>query len=322
LERQVGSGEGEDVDVTYGDDVVDVLVVGAGMAGLAAAYHAAARGASVLCVESSLVGGQIASVGRIDDFPLPEDMSGATLANAYLRRASDLGASLRTANAEKIIADGDGVRVQTDVDTYRARRVILASGARRRVLAVPGEAALTKRGISDCAWCDGGLYRGASVAVIGGGDAAVQAALHLATFAERVTLIVRGSELRARRRYAFAAADNMRIDFIWETVVEGFTGVDALEHVRVRDRFDDSIRNLAFDGAFVYAGTSPAAECVPDEIARDESGRIVTDAGGRTSLSHVFCAGSLRSGCLGGVAAALADGERVGTAVTTVDSRS
>jgi thioredoxin reductase (NADPH) len=200
--------------------------------------------------------------------------------------------------------------------TYRARRLVVASGGRRRLLGVPGETELTGRGVSDCAWCDGGLYRNASVAVIGGGDAAVQAALHLASLSVNVTLIVRGSQLRARRRYAFLAADNTSIDFIWETRVEGFEGSGALERIRVRDRVDGSIRDLSFDGAFVYIGTSPAADYLPSAVARDAEGRIVADAEGRTSLPNVLCAGSVRKGCPGGVTASLADGAAVATTLS------
>jgi thioredoxin reductase (NADPH) len=301
--------------LTYGDETIDVLIIGAGMAGLAAAYHAAARGASVLSIESSLPGGQIASVGRIDDFPLPVELSGAALADAYLRRASDLGAVFVTTTVEAVTVENDHVVVATGTETFRTRRVVFASGSRRRRLEVPGEADLTGLGVSDCAWCDGSLYRGASVAVIGGGDAAVQAALHLAGLNAHVTLIVRGSELRARRRYAFLALDNARIDFIWETSVERFEGADTLERLRLRDRVDESVRELPFDGAFVYIGTSPATDYVPDTIARDPAGRIIAAGQGRTSVQTVFCAGSLRDGCGAGVTAALADGELVATAV-------
>jgi thioredoxin reductase (NADPH) len=295
---------------------MDILVVGAGMAGLAAAYHSAARGAGVLVLESSLPGGQIASVGRIDDFPLPVDMSGAALADTYQRRASDLGVSFITAAVDTVVVEDDGARVNAAGHTYRARRLVVASGGRRRLLGVPGETELTGRGVSDCAWCDGGLYRNASVAVIGGGDAAVQAALHLASLSVNVTLIVRGSQLRARRRYAFLAADNTSIDFIWETRVEGFEGSGALERIRVRDRVDGSIRDLSFDGAFVYIGTSPAADYLPSAVARDAEGRIVADAEGRTSLPNVLCAGSVRKGCPGGVTASLADGAAVATTLS------
>jgi thioredoxin reductase (NADPH) len=295
----------------------DILVVGAGMAGLAAAYHAASLGSSVIVLEGSLPGGAVQSVGVLDDFPLPSPLSGAQLADAYVRDAERLGAQFVTARATGLDAAGGGVRVVTDGGTYRARRVIVAAGAQRRTLGVPGEAALDKRGISDCAWCDGGLYRKASVAVIGGGDAAAQAALHLAALCDKVTLIVRGASLRARRRYTNLVADNTKIRFIWESVVDAFEGTGALERIRVRDVVEGTERSLPFAGAFVYIGTSPAVAWLPASISTGADGHVATDPAGRTSMANVYCAGSARAHCGGGLASAIADGARVAaTAVT------
>jgi thioredoxin reductase (NADPH) len=291
----------------------DILVVGAGMAGLAAAYHAASLGASVIVLEGSLPGGQVQSVGALDDFPLPSQRSGAELADAYVRSAERLGAQFVTARATGLEADGGAIRVVTDDGAHRARRVVVAAGAGRRTLGVPGEAALDKRGISDCAWCDGGLYRKASVAVIGGGDAAAQAALHLATLCDRVTMVVRGACLRARRRYTNLVADNTKIRFIWESAVEAFEGADTLERIRMRDVVDGTERSLPFAGAFVYIGTSPATAWLPTSISKRRDGRVLSDAAGRTSMPHVYCAGSARADCSGDLASALADGARVAT---------
>jgi thioredoxin reductase (NADPH) len=296
-----------------GDDVVDVAVVGAGVAGLSASYHAAAHGASVACFEAIAPGGLIASVGLIDDFPAAAQTSGASLADILMRGAGDLGASFISSGVTSIVHSGGCFDVITAEGKHRARRVVLATGSRRRQLGVPGEQEFAKRGVSDCAWCDGGFFRNEVVAVIGGGDAAVQAALHLAKTCRRVTLIARGSALRARRRYASLAADNARIDFVWETTVGAFLGGGSLERILLRDSVDGTHRELPFTGAFVYIGTMPATVVAPTGVVQNAEGRIEADANGRTSLPGVFACGAIRNGEQGGIASALADGERAGT---------
>jgi thioredoxin reductase (NADPH) len=200
---------------------------------------------------------------------------------------------------------------------YRPRAVIIASGARLRQLGVPGENELAGRGVSYCDWCDGGLYRGQQVAVVGGGCAAVQAALHLAELCDSVAIVARGSSLRARRDYVLRAADSDRITFHWESVVESVLGQHAVEGLRLRNVADDSRFDLPCTGAFIFAGLVPNSTFVDSAIDRDGQGFIVTDAGYRTSIRSVFAVGAVRSGSHGAVLTAM--GEAAAAAATAVE---
>lgn len=287
----------------------DVLVIGGGMSGLSAAYHAASLGATVACAEPTLFGGLVASVGAIGDFPAAGEIAGAALADTYHQRAHALGVGFLSSEITSLEPAQGGVRAQVGSGAVHARTVIIASGARMRSLGLPREAQFSKRGVSDCAWCDGGLYRGKPVAVVGGGDSALQAALHLVKYCERVSIIVRGLSLRARRRYLQLAADLPQIEFLWETIVEDFEGDDHVEGIRLRNLADNSSTVLRCDCVFVYAGLEPASRLAGAAVKLDDDGFIATDGHLETSMRGIFAAGAVRSGFGGSIANALAEGE-------------
>lgn len=288
----------------------DLAVIGAGVSGLSAAACSAERGAStvVFAGTSSLAGGLAANVGRLDLFPLPHAPSGAALVHGLTAACNELDVLFVAQNVTGLAPMHDGVSL-TDAAgrVTTARSVIVASGARLRRLGVPGEAELTGRGVSQCDWCDGSLFRGESVLVVGGGDAAFQAALHLAGTCSDVTLVIRASEPKARRRYVNAAANDARIAFCWDTVVEGFVGSTALQHVVLRNVIDGGVEQRLAAGAFVFVGTEPEASFLPASAARDSEGRLLTDSMLRTSLVRVFAIGAVRSGYAGQIQAACGD---------------
>ncbi len=292
----------------------DVLVIGGGMSGLSAACQAAALGATVACAEPGLFGGLVASVGEIDDFPAAQRAPGASLADAYHQRARELGVTFLATEVASLACANGGIVAQVTSGVVVARTAIVASGASMRSLDLPREAQFVKRGLSDCAWCDGGLYRGKAVAVIGGGDSALQAALYLARQCSRVSLVMRDALPRARRSYLLAAADEPKIEFMWETVVEEFIGEDHVQGLQVRNSVDGSTLNLQCECVFVYIGLEPSGLPVATGLALDDQGYIVIDNQMQTSIRGIYAAGAVRSGHGGSIANALSDGEMAAAA--------
>jgi thioredoxin reductase (NADPH) len=286
-----------------------VAVIGGGLAGLSAAVRAAAGGASVICFEGApLYGGLVANVGRLDDYPAPGAIAGAALADQLLERARELEVALVQAQVSSLKRAGEGHSIVAGPGTYPSRAVIIASGARLKQLGVPGEAELAGRGVSQCDWCDGGLYRGKRVAVVGGGDAALQAALHLAEMCDVVTVIARGPSLRARRSYVLRAADQPKIEFVWETVVERVVGDGGgVTGLQLRNAADGASSELECAAAFIFAGLAPNLEFAPAALHRDERGYAVTDADYRASVPGIFVVGAARSGNGGSLLSAMGE---------------
>jgi len=296
----------------------DVAVIGGGAAGLVAAGHAAASGARVACFEATaLYGGLIANVGRLDDYPASQPLPGPALADILVARARTLGVTLVEGRVTGLASEDGTTRIATERDAYRARRTIIASGASLRRAGMPGETELAGRGVSQCSWCDGGLFRGERVVVVGGGDAALQSALHLAEICQSVAIGVRGATLRARNEYAARAADNERIRFHWETVVESVLGARQVEGVRLRDLSTNTSLEHPCDGVFVFVGLPPNCAFAPPDLAKDGAGYIRTDPQFRTSLPGTFAVGAVRSGHGGALLSAM--GEAAAASAIAID---
>ena len=290
-------------------DTHNIAIIDGGLAGLSAAVHAATSGASVVCFERApLYGGLVANVGRLDDWPASGTTAGIALAEHLASRARELGVILATTNVTSLAVAEDALAIAAGATNYQCNAAIVASGARLRRLDVPGERELAGRGVSQCDWCDGGLYRGQHVAVVGGGDAALQAALHLADGCESVTVIVRGSGLRARRDYALRAADNPKIEFFWETRVERILGQDGVEGLSLISLPDGARSERPFAAVFIFAGVVPNLEFAPASLNRDEAGYAVTDANYRSSLHGIFVVGAARTGNGGSLLSAMGEG--------------
>ena len=237
-----------------------------------------------------------------------------------LAQARALGVVMVNASAARVDDAGGSFRISAGTQTYASRAVIVASGGRLRRLGVPGEAELTGRGVSQCDWCDGGLYRGQRVAVVGGGNAAVQSALHLAEICESVALIVRGPSLRARRDYVLRAADHAKIEFFWEAIVERIVGDDGVEGLLLKNVPDASTFMEPFSAVFVFVGLVPNLGFLPPSLQRDAAGHAITDASFRSSMRNVFVVGAARSGNEGSLLAAMGEARTAGAlAVAALD---
>jgi thioredoxin reductase (NADPH) len=257
---------------------------------------------------SDVMGGLVANVGALDAFS-GGDVAGIDLATTLFTDASELGVVPVMESATAIgIEDG---QLFVDVEArLGADRVIVATGARLRALDVPGSAALADRGVSYCGWCDGPLHRGKRVVVIGGGDAAAQEALHLATIAEHVTLLVRGAGLKARPDYADRLRAMPNIALSPGTEVLAVLGEEAVTGVRVRAAADGTEQVIACSGVFPFIGLSPATDCCGAGIARDGRGAVLTDERLMTSLPGVYAVGAVRAGYAGALDDAIDEARR------------
>lgn len=275
----------------------DVGIVGGGIAGLAAAQQAALDGASVVHFTGEGVpGGLVANVGALEGFPATGALSALDLALAMGEANQKLGVEMVAHDAKRLEPGSRGHLVHAGLSKFTVRAVVAASGAKLKMIEAPGADRLLDKGVSQCAWCNGSLYRGRDVVVVGGGDSALQEALHLADYASLVTVVTRGEALRARRNYVERAADNERIAFRWETDVEEILGTDSVSGVRLRDRASGGSEDLDCAGVFVYVGLEPNTGWLGGTVTCDERGFVVTNDDLATSVPGVFAAGALRSG--------------------------
>jgi len=290
----------------------DVIVVGAGPAGLTAAIYLQRAGLHALVLERFGPGGQAALTDAVENYPgFDEPIEGFQLMDAMRRQAVNFGAALRTATVEGIEAtapEGEKVLRLTH-GTVRGRAVVIASGARHRKLGIPGEERLWGRGISCCAQCDGMFYRDKRVVVVGGGDTAVKEAIFLTRFAKEITLVHRRDNLRAAQRLQdrmLSLEDRIRV--AWSTVVEEILGDDRVEAVRLREAKTGAERMLSCDGVFIYVGFTPNTEPFRDVVEVDGAGYIVTDEWMATSARGIYAVGDCRRKPFRQIVTACADG--------------
>ena len=280
-------------------DIWDVVVVGGGIAGLTAAWYAARRGLATALFESQPnCGGQVATVNLLDDWPAVGESSGVELAASLVDKLGGQGVEV-SYHPVSALAPGKGLlRVEAGGRTLRARRLIVATGARLRTLGVPQEDTLRGKGVSQCAHCDGYFFRGQDVVVVGGGDAALQEALVLASGCRTVTIVAR-SRLRAKQGYVERAAGATNVRFVWDSVVDAVLGEGTVSGVRLRNVKSGAVTELACSGIFPFIGVEPNSGFLPPSVRRDESGRVLTDGSLRTSEPSVFAIGAVRAGYSG-----------------------
>lgn len=294
--------------MTRSDGEFDVIVIGGGLAGLTAAREAAARGLSVASVDDGgHMGGLVMNVGHVEDYPPSSEASGMDLAVAELEALVEQGVEIVPEAAVRLDVDGDIKTVVTDSAARRAKTVVLASGARLKSLGVPGEERLFGRGISQCAYCDAGFFVDQDVVVIGGGDSALQEALHLTDYVRAITLVTRGDTLRAKPSFVSRVEGNAKIAIRCDTVVTEILGEDDVSGVRVAPANGGSAEDLACSGVFVFVGVEPNLSYLPTSIERDVAGRVLTGPDLQTSEPGVYAVGAVRSGDTGQLVGAVED---------------
>lgn len=285
----------------------DVLIIGGGPAGLAAAIYTARAGFSTTVFERLAPGGQAMETYRIDNYPGLRNVSGMDLAQDLERHAQAAGAEIRMEEAKAIRAADSGWEVETPAGVYPARAVILAMGARRRRLGVPGEEKLAGRGVSYCAACDGNFFRGKSVAVVGGGNSAVGDAAELSRICWDVRLVCRGSAVHAPFAGNVRLEEFPNVAVMTDTVVERIEGDGKVERIQTRNRVTGETRPFPVEGVFIAIGMLPNSELL-EGLLPLENGFATAGEEGVTSRPGLFVAGDLRKKKLHQIVTAMADG--------------
>ena len=287
----------------------DIIIIGAGPAGMTCGMYCARADLDVITLEKLAPGGQIAVTELVENYPgFEEGIMGAELVSKMERQAKKFGLQFKSTEVQNITIDGDYKIIETDSETYKSKVVVVASGTHHRVMGIPGEDNLFGRGVSNCATCDGPLYRGKEVAVVGGGDSAVQESLFLAKFASKVSVIHRREELRAIKILADRAMATENIEFIWNSTVSEVLGKDGVEGVRIRNKISGEESDLVCDGFFVFIGMIPNAQFVCDLCKTDENGFLFANANCETNVPGVYAIGDVRVKNMRQVATAVGDG--------------
>jgi thioredoxin reductase (NADPH) len=282
----------------------EIIVAGGGIAGLSAGMEAARLGRKTLILTGGIFGGHLLSIEKIDGYPgFPDGVAGYELVPMTQGQAVDAGAELAMTEITGLEADGDNWCVTTGGDEYSACAVIIATGTGLKTLDVPGEESLRGKGVSHCASCDAPLLRDKPVAVVGGGDSAMQEALTLANAASQVTILHRGDGLSGQAAYRDQVDANPKIDIRFGAQVEEIIGDGVVEGVRLQG---GDVLDVA--GVFIYVGLRPETAYLVGQIDLADSGHVLTDALLRTGLKGVFAAGTVRGNTAGRAVAAAGDG--------------
>jgi len=295
----------------------DLLIIGAGPGGLSAALNARRAGLDFEIVEKKMAGGQIINTESVENYPgFKDDISGYELAQNLLEHCRRFDIEVREYFAVNSI---ESVNTRKKDKSYHFKcpgdekliwtnSVIIATGASPDRLNVKGESGLIGKGISFCATCDGALYRDREVAVVGGGDKAIDEAIFLTKFAKKVYIIHRRNELRAVEILKDRVFKNKKIEFLWDSVVEKFIGKNKLEGILIRNKKENKTYKLKVDGVFEYIGWKPNSKLVKDLVKLDKKGFIITNSQMETSLPGIFAVGDVRNTPLRQVITAVADG--------------
>jgi thioredoxin reductase (NADPH) len=287
----------------------DLIILGGGPAGLTAGLYAARSRLKTVLIEKTYLGGQIVNTYQLENYPGYEEITGADLVAKMEAQVRKHGLEIVLEDVESLDITGEIKKVKTaNNKVYEAKAIILAMGANPRKLGVPNEDRFIGAGISFCATCDGAFYKDAVVAVIGGGNTAVEDALYLTKFAKKVYIIHRRDQLRATKIEQEKAFANEKIEFIWNTVVVDVEGEYGVERVRLKNVKTGEESTLNVDGVFVAIGYDPNTELVKGIVELDEYGYIITDDDMRTNVPGVFAAGDIRHKLLRQVITAAGDG--------------
>jgi len=286
----------------------EVVIIGGGPAGLTAGLYTSRAGLNTLLIERGIFGGQLVNASQIDNYPgFPDGISGFELASLMQQQATKYG--LQTTTTEvKSIKRGHTYNIITTDDNFEAEAVIIAAGSEYQKLGVPGEEKLLGRGVSYCATCDGFLFQGMDVAVIGGGDTAITDAMELSQHANKVYIIHRRDQFRAGQILQQQALAQPKIQPILDTVVDEVTGDSKVSGLKLRNVKTGETTNLEVSGAFVAIGIVPNSKCFADIVELDETGLIKTNELMATSAPGVFAAGDIRKNSPRQVSSAVGDG--------------
>lgn len=287
----------------------DIIIIGSGPAGLSAAIYAQRACLDTIVIEKNgISGGQVLNTWEVDNYPGFPGVTGFELSRQFREHANKLGARVVQDEVVQVELSGNVKKVVCEEETYEARCVILASGAHHRTLEVPGEEELRGAGVSYCATCDGAFFRGRTVAVVGGGDAALEDAIFLARMCEKVYIVHRRDKLRGAKRLQERLQALENIEFVWNSETVAIEGNAQVEALRLRQTKTGEERRLDVDGVFIAVGIAPESELYAGQLELDEQGYIRADESGQTSVPGVFAAGDVRTKALRQILTAASDG--------------
>lgn len=289
--------------------IYDVIVLGGGPAGYTAAMYAARAGLSTVVLEKLFAGGQMTQTAQIDNYPgHSKGIDGVTLGMEMQAGAERFGVKTLYTEATAVDFSGEVKTVETSQGSLRSKTVIIATGADHAHLELDREEELTGKGVAYCAACDGMLYRGKTVAVVGGGNSAAADAALLARVAQKVYLIHRRDTLRASKVYHAPLENTQNLEFVWNSTVTQLVGEDRLTGVTVTDVYTGMQREISLDGLFISIGRNPQTGLFAGQLELDDRGYLVADENTKTSVPGVFVAGDVRTKQVRQIVTATADG--------------
>lgn len=294
----------------------DVIVIGAGPGGMTAALYASRSNLSVLMLDRGIYGGQMNNTAEIENYPGFKSILGPELSEQMYASSIQFGAQFAYGTVSDVEDHGDYKTVKTDDGDYDAKAIVIATGAEHKHLNVPGEDQYSGMGVSYCAVCDGAFFKNREVAVIGGGDSAVEEGLYLAQLASKVTIVHRRDQLRAQKILQRRAFANDKIDFVWNAQVEEIVGDgQKIENVKYRDKVTGEEKLLPASGVFIYVGIEPMTDAFKNLGVLNDAGWIETNEETHTKVPGVFAVGDVREKHLRQIANAVGEGGLAGQAV-------
>lgn len=304
----------------------DVVIIGAGPAGMTAALYASRANLSVMLLDRGIYGGQMNNTAEIENYPGFKSILGPDLSQEMYDSSVQFGADFGYGTVKSVVDHGDYKYIETDAENYETKAIIIATGSSYRQLGVPGEEEYRGRGVSNCAVCDGAFFRNQHVVVVGGGDSAVEEGEYLTRLADKVTIIHRRDQLRAQQIIQDRAFNNDKIDFIWDSQVQEIVGngnkVTAVKGINKKTREPFEVKAA---GVFIYVGIEPMSEPFRSLEITDEKGWFITDDKMSTRIPGIFAAGDVRKKDLRQVVTATNDGGIAGQSayqyITELDAK-
>ncbi len=284
----------------------DIIIIGAGAAGMTAALYAIRAGMKTIILEKMGIGGQITLTEAVENYPGFSFISGPDLMDKFEQHIKKFGVEVVYEEVHEVKLGNGSHIVVTDNTEYETHAVIVATGSNPRKLGVPGEEKFIGRGISYCAVCDGPFFKDKEVAVVGGGDAAIKESIYLTQIVKKVTVIHRRDKLRAEKILQNQAFANPKIEFIWDYVVDRVLGTEFFEGLVIKNVHTGKTREMKVNGVFVYIGHIPNTKFI--DIAKTTNGLIITDDCVKTSQAGIYAAGDCRDTCLRQIATCVGDG--------------